>query len=182
VAVRVVDAHEHRVRDRTCGNAPTGAPGGDDDRTVAEDKLGAMVADAKTLLESERAAEPVARLGESSGRVATYAQRIKNKTAKARTTARRPAAKATAPAAPAKTAAAAPKPESAAPPKPVAPPVASGELQRLKDELQHVNQEISRMARASRPDAARQTHLPEKQELLRQKAGLDRKIRAVSKT
>jgi len=38
------------------------------------------------------------------------------------------------------------------------------------------------MARVSRPDAARQTYLPEKQELLRQKADLDRKIRAVSKT
>jgi hypothetical protein len=117
-----------------------------------------------------------------SGRVATYAQRIKNKTVKARTPARRPAAKANAPAAPAKTAAAAPKPEPAAPPKPAAPPVASGELQRLKDELQRVNQEISKIARVSRPDAARQTYLPEKQELLRQKADLDRKIRAVSKT
>jgi hypothetical protein len=71
-----------------------------------------------------------------------------------------------------------PKPTPAAAPE----PAASGELQRLRDELQRVNQEISRIARASRPDAARQTNLPEKQELLRQKAVLDAKIRAVSKT
>ena len=111
-------------------------------------------------------------------RVATYAQRIKNKTAKTRTPARRPDAKATARPAPATPAPPAPaKPEAAA-----APPAASGELERLKDELQRVNQEISRIGRDSRPDAARQTHLPEKQELLRQKADLDRKIRAASKT
>jgi hypothetical protein len=48
--------------------------------------------------------------------------------------------------------------------------------------LQRVNREISKIGRVARPDAARQTHLPEKQELLRQKADLDRKIRAVSKT
>jgi hypothetical protein len=76
-----------------------------------------------------------------------------------------------------------PKPTPAAAPEPAAaPPVASGELQQLRDELQRVNQEISRIARASRPDAARQTNLPEKQELLRQKAVLDAKIRTVSKT
>jgi hypothetical protein len=69
--------------------------------------------------------------------------------------------------------AAAPKAEPAA-----RPPTASNELERLKDELQRVNQEISRLARASRPDAARQTHLPEKQELLQQKIDLERKIRA----
>jgi hypothetical protein len=70
--------------------------------------------------------------------------------------------------------------------RPVAPeaapaavsPVASGELQRLKDELRRVNQEISKIARAARPDAGRQTNLPEKQELLQQKVDLERKIRA----
>jgi hypothetical protein len=46
--------------------------------------------------------------------------------------------------------------------------------------LQRVNQELSKIGRITRPDAARQTHLPEKQELLRQKADLDRKIRALS--
>ena len=68
-------------------------------------------------------------------------------------------------------------------PKPApapAPPADAGELQRLRDELKRVNQEISRIARGGRPDAARQTHLPEKQELLRQKAELDRKIRTLS--
>jgi len=67
-------------------------------------------------------------------------------------------------------------------PSPVTPPAASGELQRLRDELQRVNQELSKIGRVTRPDAARQTHLPEKQELLRQKFDLDRKIRALSKT
>ena len=65
---------------------------------------------------------------------------------------------------------------------PAAPQAASGELQQFKDDLQRVNREISRIARASRPDAARQTHLPEKQELLRQKAVLDARVRAASKT
>lgn len=59
-----------------------------------------------------------------------------------------------------------------------APPVPTGELESLKDELQRVNQEISKIARVSRPDAARQMNLPEKQELLRQKVDLERKIRA----
>ncbi|MDQ2966810.1 MAG: hypothetical protein M3R37_00620 [Actinomycetota bacterium] len=109
-------------------------------------------------------------------RFATYAQQIKNKTGKARTSAR-PAAKAAA-AAPRKPAAAA-----APPAQPAAPTaVASGEVQRLRDELQRVNQELSKIGRVTRPDAARQTHLPEKQELLRQKADLDRKIRALPKT
>jgi hypothetical protein len=67
-----------------------------------------------------------------------------------------------------------PKSEAAA-----APPVKPGELQRLKDELQRVNQEISKIARVSRPDAARQMNLPEKQELLRQKIDLERKMRAL---
>lgn len=100
--------------------------------------------------------------------VATYAQRIKNKKTSTRKTASRPAAKASP--------AAVPKPE------PAAPPVEPGELQRLKDELQRVNQGISKIARVGGPDAARQSSLPEKQELLRQKIDLERKIRAVSKT
>ncbi len=70
-----------------------------------------------------------------------------------------------------------PKPAPAA-----AAPAEPGELQRLKDELQRVNQGISKIARVGGPDAARQSSLPEKQELLRQKIDLERKIRAVSKT
>jgi hypothetical protein len=64
-----------------------------------------------------------------------------------------------------------------------APPAAPDELQHLKDELQRVNQEISKLARLTRPgsDAARHSQLPEKQELLVQKIDLERKIRAVSK-
>jgi len=114
--------------------------------------------------------------GGSRERVATYAQRIKNKTAKARTAARRPPPKADA--------AVASTPEAAAPPRPAAPPLASGELQRLKDELQHVNQEISRLARLTRPgsDAGRNSQLPEKQELLTKRLDLERKIRAISKS
>jgi hypothetical protein len=61
---------------------------------------------------------------------------------------------------------------------PTAPPAASGELQRLKDELQRVNQEISRIARGAGREATRQSNLPEKQELLRQKIDLEGKIRA----
>jgi hypothetical protein len=66
-----------------------------------------------------------------------------------------------------------PKPEAVA-----AQPVEPGEVQRLKDELQRINREISKIARVSRPDAARQSNLPEKQELLRQKIDLERMIRA----
>jgi hypothetical protein len=64
-----------------------------------------------------------------------------------------------------------------------APPAAPDELQDLKDQLQRVNQEISKLARLTRPgsDAARHSQLPEKQELLVQKIDLERKIRAVSK-
>jgi len=106
-------------------------------------------------------------------RVATYAQRIKNKSGAARKFAPRPAAKA-APAA-------APKTEPAAAPT-VTRPVPPGELQRLKDDLQQVNREISRIARETRggPDAARHSQLPEKQQLLAQKQDLERKIRALS--
>ena len=130
---------------------------------------------------SHRARDPehVSRRGRSRWLpAATYAQRIKTKTTKGSKTRK------SAPRAAAKAASAAPKPAPAAAPQPVpAPPsVTSGELQRLKDELQRINQEISRLARASRPDAARQTHLPEKQELLRQKADLDGKIRTASKS
>jgi len=61
--------------------------------------------------------------------------------------------------------------------------VTSGELQRLRDELQRVNQEISRLARVTRPgsDPARHSQLPEKQELLVQRLDLERKMRAISK-
>ena len=118
--------------------------------------------------------------GRAGSPAATYAQRIKNKSAGKTSKTRK-----SAPPAAAKAASAAPKPAPAAAPKPVAatpPPVATGELQRVKDELQRVNQEISRLARASRPDATRQSSLPEKQELLRQKAVLDARVRAASKT
>lgn len=82
--------------------------------------------------------------------------------------------------------AAVPKPEPAAAPKrepAAAPPVASGEVQQLRDELQRVNQEISRLARVSRPgaDPARHSQLPEKQGLLIQRLDLERKIRALAK-
>ena len=205
VSVSVVDADEHRVRDRLPVDASLRTAGGDDDGALAEDELRAMVADSKPLFESERAAQPRARLGHivvgqdwdnggpghravddhalivtggSRERVATYAQGIKDKTAnKARTPARRPAVKADAAAKPAQ--AETPKPAPAA-----APAVASGELQQLRDELQRVNQEISRIARSSRPgsDPARHSQLPEKQGLLLQRQDLERKIRGLSKT
>jgi hypothetical protein len=46
-----------------------------------------------------------------------------------------------------------------------------------------VNQEISRIARLTRPgsDAARHSQLPEKQELLVLRQDLERKIRALSR-
>ena len=209
VAVGIVDAHEHRVRDRIGSDASLGPARRDDDRAVSEDKLRAMVSDAKTLLESERAAEPVTRLGHvvvgqhgndggawhrtvddhvailtggPSWRAATYAQRIKNKTAKARKPAARAAAKSAPAAAPKPAAATAPKPPPPSP-TPAAPPLPSGELQRLRDELQRVNQEISRIARLTRPgsDPARNSQLPEKQQLLSQRQDLERKIRTLSK-
>ena len=107
-------------------------------------------------------------------RFATYAQRIKNKSGSARKPMSRPAAKAPA------VAAATTVPVEA--PSPAAPPTASGELQRLKDDLQRVNREISKIARETRggPDAARHSQLPEKQQLLGQKQDLERKIRALS--
>jgi hypothetical protein len=43
------------------GDASLGSAGGQDDGAVAEHELDAMVSDAKTFLESERAAEPFAR-------------------------------------------------------------------------------------------------------------------------
>jgi len=103
-----------------------------------------------------------------------YAQTIKNKSAKPRKSSARPAAK-SAPAA-------APRPEAAVPPNAAAPSPASGELERLKAELQGVNQEISRLARVTRPgsDPARHSQLPEKQQLLVQRQDLERKIRALS--
>jgi hypothetical protein len=209
VTVGIVDADVHCMGDRIRGDTSIGAASGDDDCPVAEDKLGAMVSDAKTLLESERAAEPVTRLGHvvvgqhgndggawhrtvddhvailtggPSGRAATYAQRIKNKTAKAPKPAARAAAKSAPAAAPKPAAATAPKPPPHSP-TPAVPPVPSGELQRLRDELQRVNQEISRIARLTRPgsDPARNSQLPEKQQLLSQRQDLERKIRTLSK-
>ena len=97
---------------------------------------------------------------EPTGVVATYAQRIKDKTGTNRKSPSRPAA-------------------TAAPT--TAPPVETGELQRLKDDLRRINQELSKLGRVIRPDAAKQTHIPEKQELLRQKVVLERKIRALPK-
>jgi hypothetical protein len=111
----------------------------------------------------------------SPERVATYAQGIKNKTAKTRAPARRPAAKAAAPPKAAPT-------EAPKPAPPAAPPAASSESQGLRDELQRVNQEISRIARETRggPDGARRSQLPEKQQLLIRKQDLERKIRTVT--
>ncbi|TMC75344.1 MAG: hypothetical protein E6J09_13265 [Chloroflexi bacterium] len=59
----------------------------------------------------------------------------------------------------------------------MAPPAEPVELQRLKDELQRINRELSKIGRVTRPDAAKQTHMPEKQELLRQKVALESKLR-----
>lgn len=112
------------------------------------------------------------------GGAPTYAPYIKNKTAKSRKPPR-PAARTGAAAAPKRA------PATASQASPVAaPPVASGEIQRLRVELQRVNQEISRIARLTRPgsDAGRNSQLPEKQELLMQKQDLERKIRALSKS
>jgi hypothetical protein len=94
---------------------------------------------------------------------------MKDQTAKPRNSGARPAAKT--------------GPAAAPTPAPVASPVASSELQRLKDELQRVNQEISRLARVTRPgsDPARHSQLPEKQGFLAQRLDLERKIRALSK-
>ena len=106
--------------------------------------------------------------GRPSCRAATYAQRIKNKTRNATKSPARSAAKA--------------KPAAVPKSEPTAkPPTASGELERLKDELQRVNQDISRLARAARP-GAEHSQLPEKQELLGRKIDLERKIRAHPKT
>ena len=207
VSVSVVDADAHRVRDRLPVDTSLRTAGGDDDSAVPEDELGAVVADSKALFESERAAEPRACLGHivvgqdrddagpghravddhalivtagSRERVATYAQGIRDKTAKkASPPARRPAVKAGV------AAAAKPAPAETLEPEPAAAPaVASGELQRLRDELQRVNQEISRIARSTRPgaDPARHSQLPEKQGLLLQRQDLERKIRGLAKT
>ena len=94
-----------------------------------------------------------------------YAQRIKNKTRSATKSPARRAAKA-----------------KAAPVASTGPtPAPSTELQQLKDELQRVNQDISRLARAARP-GAEHSQLPEKQELLGRKIDLERRIRARPKT
>ena len=52
------------MRDRVGGDSSIGAAGRDDDSAVAENELGAVVTDAKTLLESKRTAEPLACLGD----------------------------------------------------------------------------------------------------------------------
>ena len=108
-----------------------------------------------------------------AARLATYAQRIKDKSGSARKPTSRPAAKAAPAEAP---------PTAPAEAPPAAPPVASAELQRLRDDLQRVNREISRIARETRggPDAARHSQLPEKQQLLVQKQDLERRIRTLS--
>ena len=52
-------------------------------------------------------------------------------------------------------------------PPPAASPAPSGDLEALRQDLQRVNREISRIARETRggPDAARHSQLPEKQDL-----------------
>jgi hypothetical protein len=57
------------------------------------------------------------------------------------------------------------------------PPAGASDVARLKDELRRVDQDLSRLARASRPDAVRHQPLTEKQDLLARKADLERKIR-----
>ena len=98
--------------------------------------------------------------GRADDVLATYAQPIKNKTGATRKSP--------------------PRADPKAAPT-TAPPVESGELQRLKDELRRINQDLSKIGRVTRPDAARQTHIPEKQELLRQKVVLESKIRTLPK-
>ena len=203
-AIGVGDPHEHGTC--VCGRESGVSPaGGEDHGAVAEHELNAMIADTKTLFESERTTEPLARLGHvvvrqhrnddgpgygavgdhndivtggSHERATTYAQKIKNKVGPARKSPARPAAKARVAAAPK------PAPPAAAPvmPPAVTPPAASDELQRLRDELRRINQELSKIGRVTRPDAARQTHMPEKQELLRQKVVLESKIRTLPKS
>jgi hypothetical protein len=70
------------------------------------------------------------------------------------------------------------------PAAPVAPPATSAdERQRLTEELRHVNQQISKIARDARPgsDPMRHSQLPEKQELLAQKINLERRIRNLAR-
>jgi hypothetical protein len=73
------------------------------------------------------------------------------------------------------------KAETAASPA-AAAPAGSNALQQLKDDLQQVNRDISRIARDSRggPDGGRHSQLPEKQELLARRQELERKIRTLS--
>jgi hypothetical protein len=68
-------------------------------------------------------------------------------------------------------------------PTPAAPPApGADERQRLTDELRHVNQQISKLARETRPqDPARHSQLPEKQELLAQRLDLERRIRNLTR-
>jgi hypothetical protein len=68
-------------------------------------------------------------------------------------------------------------PKAAAAPPAAPPPAGATDVAQLKDELRLVNQDLSRLARASRPDAVRHQPLTEKQNLLARKADLERKIR-----
>jgi hypothetical protein len=76
------------------------------------------------------------------------------------------------------------KRKAAPAPAVAAPSAAADGLQQLKDELQTVNQRLSKIGRVIRPgsDAAKRPPLPEKQDLLARKAELERKIRASSRT
>jgi hypothetical protein len=70
-------------------------------------------------------------------------------------------------------------PRKTTPPAPAEPAKApaAGDAQQLRDELRRVNQDLSRLARASRPDAVRHQPLTEKQDLLARKIDLERRIR-----
>ena len=118
--------------------------------------------------------------GSARTEVATYALRIKDKTKGSPTRPRAASAKAKPSPAKAQEQAAAP-----ATPAPRASAQSdSGELERLRAELQRVNHELSRIGRVTRPgvDPMKQMHLPEKQELLSEKLDLERKIRTLSRS
>jgi hypothetical protein len=69
------------------------------------------------------------------------------------------------------------RPKTAKPAEPPKAP-AAGHAEQLREELKRVNQDLSRLARASRPDAVRHQPLTEKQDLLARKLDLERKLRA----
>jgi hypothetical protein len=103
-------------------------------------------------------------LGRVGGHVTPYPRRIKNKTGTKRESSSQRVARSGVPAA--------------------MPSASPDELQRMKDELRLVNQRLSKIGRVTRPgsDAAKHPPLPEKQDLLTQKAELERKIRASSRS